>query len=975
MEFRILGPLEVVSDDGPLPVPGAKPRALLALLLAHANRVVTTDRLAEDLWEASPPKSPDTTLQLYVHRLRNSLGLGSLFTRAGGYVLEVKDSDVDALRFERVVAEVSQVKDASPGWVSLQLSEALGWWRGDALAGFADAAWARTEAERLGELRLGALEDLMEARLSLGEHRTVVPELESLVSEHPLRERLWGQLMLALYRCDRQADALRVYQRVRTALAGELGLEPGPGLVELERRILDHDATLIAPASGPAAVVRDDPVNEPGVHVPTPPTSFVGRGTVVDEVARLVASHRLVTLTGAGGCGKTRLAIEVTRRLAGDFADGARFADLAAITDEAKVGDAVVAALGLAQDPTRTDPIDRLARYLDTRELLSVLDNCEHVLDACAALAAAVLSRGGPGRLLATSREPLGIAGEQVYVVPSLDIETEATPLFAERAGEARAGFAVDDTIRGTVIDICTRLDGIPLAIELAAARVRHLSPAQLLQRLDDRFALLSATRRIPRHRTLAATLDWSYELLDAREQEVLRCLAVFPTGFSLEAAEAVVGGADTVAVLGSLVAKSLLQTVDDGEQLRYRLLETVRLYVRDRRTPSEAERCAARHRDWVLDWLESIPLEERQFGDPNAAGPEYASIRSALEWSQIRGETEAVAHIAAHAQWWRVSEYWREGIRWYEAAGAATATLPPEVQAELYLMLCGQATLNRPGPEDWHQVARWAQRAIDAAGQSPSPLHADALNWRAIATAVAAVAGGDESLARQAAEDTTVSVAMSEPFSVPRRMYNLLVTGLAHAVLGLAWPEYAQTAQRNYAIGIDLAEPAPPFLAVHAELRAQLASERFAAGDTSHAGALAREALRVVGRSQFFSLDIPLALAAIVAVATGNDAGSLHAQLRAYHNASLRRDLGLQAAETTALFGGICAAMREEWGLASRLLAAGAGNPYRLTAVTHLYVHFRDQVEAALGPELSRKLEQEGQTMSLDDAVAAALG
>jgi predicted ATPase/DNA-binding SARP family transcriptional activator len=972
MEYRVLGPLEVVSDDGPLPVPGAKPRALLALLLVHANRVVATDRLAEDLWEASPPKSPDTTLQLYVHRLRSSLGSGSLFTRPGGYVLEVKESDLDALRFERVATEVSQVKNASPGWVSLQLSEALGWWRGDALADFAGAAWARAEAERLGELRLGAFEDLIEARLSLGEHRTLVPELESLVSEHPLRERFWGQLMLALYRCDRQAEALRVYQRVRTTLAGELGLEPGPGLVELERHILDHDATLIAPASGPAVVVRGEVVEEPGVGMPTPATSFVGRGTVVDEVARLVAGHRLVTLTGAGGCGKTRLAIEVTARLAGGFADGARFADLATVTDEAKVGDAVVAALGLAQDPTRTDPVARLARYLGTRELLCVLDNCEHVLDACATLAAAVLSHGGQSQLLATSREPLGIAGEQVHVVPSLDIGTEAVQLFAERAGEARAGFTVDDTNRSTVIDICTRLDGIPLAIELAAARVHHLSPAQLLARLDDRFALLSAERRIPRHRTLAATLDWSYELLDAREQEALRCLAVFPAGFTLEAAEAVLGGEDAVRTLGSLVAKSLLQTVDDGEQLRYRLLETVRLYVRDRRTAREAERGAARHRDWVLGSLESIPLEERLFGDPNDSAPEYSSIRAALEWSETQNDTEAVARIAARAPW-RVTGSWREGIRWYEAAAAATGTLPPDVQVELYLMLCGQVAQTQRQPGDWGRIAHWAQSVIDAVGGEPGPLHADALAWRGCASAVEALEGGDESLARRATEDTMASVAMSEPFSVPRRMCCRIMAGNAHAVLALAWPEHAEAARRNYAAGIDLAEPAPPYLALHAELRAQLASEHFAAGDTGHAGALAREAQHVVGRSQFISPDTPLALTAIVAVATGN-ADALRTEMHTYHDMALLRDWGHREAETLVLFGGICAAIREEWELASRLLAASSRSPYRATLLAHLYFHFRDRVCAALGPKLSRKLRAEGRAMPIHDAVAAAL-
>lgn len=772
MEFRILGPLEVVSDDGPVRVPRAKTRELLALLLVHANRVVARDRLAEALWEGSPPPGATATLQSYAYRLRKALPVDALRTRGGGYVLEVKDSAVDALRFERVVKEVSHVEDASPRWVSVRLGEALAWWRGRPLSDFEGAAWALPEAARLEDLRLNAIEDLFEARLALAEHAALVPELESLVSQHPLRERPWGQLILALYRSDRQADALRAHHRVRTMLAAELGLEPGPELLELERRILDHDETLVVqpPVTAGSATVaptREEVAAsaEPGVGLPNTPTSFVGRGTQVDEVSRLLGRHRIVTLTGPGGGGKTRLAIEIAGRVADRLVDGVHFADLAAVTNEGHVGDAVATALGLTQDPFGADPLRRIATYLEERSMLCVLDNCEHVLDASAKLSQAIVSRPGSSCLLATSREPLGVVGEQVYAVPSLEVETEAVGLFGDRAAQARAGFVIDDANRAAVADICRRLDGIPLAIELAAARIAHLSPAQLLERLDDRFALLTGERRVPRHQTLAATLDWSYEALDDREQEVLRCLAVFPASFGLEAAEAVGGGADVVEALGSLVAKSLVQVVDDGERLRYRLLETVRLYAEDRVVESEAHSCRVRHRDWLVDWLESLP-DEHMFDDLNRFKTEYPNIRAGLEWSQAHGNAEAVARIAARVDWYR-DEHWHDGTRWCEAAVAADA-VPRDLRVQLYVILSRLGIPMARGLTDWAGVAAAAQQAIDAAEGTPSPFHADALGVRAIPAAVEAIEHGDESLAQRATDLAEACVTMGEQFSAP---------------------------------------------------------------------------------------------------------------------------------------------------------------------------------------------------------------
>lgn len=706
----------------------------------------------------------------------------------------------------------------------------------------------------------------------------------------------------------------------------------------------------------------------------TPATSFVGRERELQSACGLVSEHQLVTLTGAGGCGKTRLAIEVADRLADGFAEGVRFVDLAAVTDETHVADAVVAALGLAHHPTGAQPVARLARYLGERAVLCVLDNCEHVHDACAGLAEAVVSPGGSSRLLATSREPLGVVGEQVYAVPSLDIEIEAVGLFADRAGEARAGFVLDDANRATIVEICRRLDGIPLAIELAAARIAHLSPTQLLERLDDRFALLTAERRIPRHQTLAATLDWSYELLDAREQEVLRCLAVFPASFTLEAAEAAVGGGDALAALGSLVAKSLVQIVDAGERLRYRLFETVRLYAQNRLTSSEAERCGASHRDWVLGWLESIPLEERWLGDTDPSRIEHSNIRAALEWSEARGDVDKLARIAAGTDW-RRDEHWQEGTRWCETAAAAGDAIPPDLQVQIYAMLNRLGLVTTRGVADWTRIADRAQRAITATGGTPGPLQADLLGHRAGAIAAEAIEDEDESLARQATEFAEACVVMDEQFSVPWRMWCRLASGAAYATLALAWPRHVESAQRHYAAGVAVAPPAPPYLGLHAELCMHLALYRSLAGDTVGACALARQAQHNMARApEYGHLEAPLTLALIIALESLRDVDALDAELRAYHHATQRHDWGLGATETAVLYGGFLAALREEWKLAARLLAAGTRGVYGSPAKGHLYTHFRDRIRQAVGPELSRKLRDEGRAMPLTEALAAAL-
>jgi predicted ATPase/class 3 adenylate cyclase len=743
-----------------------------------------------------------------------------------------------------------------------------------------------------------------------------------------------------------------------------------------EHRLRGLPAMRLLQVTAPG-LVDDFPLlatSSPGVALPSPPTTFVGRAGEIEVVGSLLSERRLVTLTGLGGCGKTRLAIETAARLAGRFTDGARFADLAAVTDDSRVVDAVVHAVGLADDPTGAEPLARLASYLADRALICVLDNCEHLLDACAELCGAIVARPGSSRLLATSREPLGVVGEQLYLVDPLDASTDALRLFADRATEVRAEFAVDDANRDVITQICLRLDGSPLAIELAAARVAHLSPAQILDRIDDRFGLLTGGRGRPqRHQTLAATLDWSHDLLEGRDQMVLRRLAVFPASFSLEAAEAVAGVGDIVEPLGSLVAKSLVQVVDDADRLRYRLLETVRLYAETKLvTAGEAEPCRVRHCDWVLDWLGSVPLEERWLGDGDLLTEEQSNIRAALEWCASEGQTDSLARIAVSVDWAR-GDTWRDGIHWCETAAATADALPPDLQVQLALMLFQLTRITVGGPADWVERNAWSQRAIDASREQPSALHALALTARGLGAAVLAVAElkGD-SLAPRATEWAEAGAAMSEQFSAPWQKYCRLLAGETYTILSLTLPGGADRAEEHFAAGVAAAPPAPPYLGLHARLCCYLALHKAVTGDADGALTVARDA-QVDGALELLGREDPLALALVVALASADDVGGARRELRAYDEAARRADWGL-ALESVVLYGGILAALGEDWERASRLLSAGERSVFRSPATAQLYFVFRDRVRAALGPDLCRQLRAEGRAMTLADAREAAL-
>ncbi len=606
MQFRILGPLEVADGDRLVSLAGAQ-RSVLALLLLSANEVVSADRLIDELWGHEVPESGRTALQVRVSQLRKALGGdgGRIATRAPGYLLRVDRDELDLYRFERLV---TQADGAEPAEAAAKLREALGLWRGAPLADLSDASFAQPAIRRLEELRLAALEKRIEADLELGRPADLAGELEMLVAEHPLREHLHAQLMLALYRCGRQADALAAYQNARRVLVEQLAVEPSAPLRRLEHAILRQEASLdlaatVAARAGLVATVSES--GRPGLredrnvpnNLPAQVSRFVGRERELSELRQLLSRGRVITLTGAGGVGKTRLVLQLAASMLDELGDGAWFVDLAPVTNGTLVAGKLAGVLGVREQRGRSLLQSLIAAWRD-RQFLVILDNCEHVIGEAANVADRLMRSCPMMIVLASSREPLAIEGEHLYRVPPLFVPPanadpdrllacDAVRLFADRARQQRSDFAVDPDNASAVGRLCRRLDGIPLAIELAAARLRTLPLDEIDNRLDQRFRLLTGGHRItpPRHQTLQALIDWSYDLLNPEEQEMLERLSVFAGGFDLYTAEAVAGaGYDSpVGVLdrlAALVDKSLLQADDVGVAVRYRLLETVRDYA-----------------------------------------------------------------------------------------------------------------------------------------------------------------------------------------------------------------------------------------------------------------------------------------------------------------------------------------------------------------------------------------------------------
>jgi predicted ATPase/DNA-binding SARP family transcriptional activator len=582
MEFRVLGSLEVLDGERTLALGTAKQRALLAILLLHANRVVPRDRLIDDLWPEAPPETAVASLHVYVSRLRKVLPPNRLVRRSPGYELRIDADELDAERFERLVADARisiAAGDAERG--SRVFADALALWRGPALGDFGAEPWARPESARLDDLRAATTEERVEAELELGRHIESIGELETLLADQPSRERAREQLMLALYRAGRQADALSAYREGRAALA-ELGLEPSERLRSMERRILNHDPSLKAPRRVRVAT---------RVELPVPPTSFVGREREVSEIVAALASGRarVLTLTGAGGSGKTRLALAAASRLADNFPHGVFFVPLEHVREASLVVPAISRALGVDAPPDELE--GAIVRRLGDRRVLLVLDNFEQVLGAAPAVARLVTATNA---FLVTSRAPLHISAEREYPVPTLPPH-DARELFVDRARAVTASFQTSRTVGA----ICQRLDNLPLAIELAAARVKMLAPDAMLPRLNSRLSVLTGGPRdaSTRQQTLRAALDWSYDLLPDPARRLLARLAVFVGEFDLAAAEQVCeADLDTLQLL---VDNNLVRAGGD----RFSLPDSVREYACERlSTSGEGDTLRLRHARYFAD-------------------------------------------------------------------------------------------------------------------------------------------------------------------------------------------------------------------------------------------------------------------------------------------------------------------------------------------------------------------------------------
>ena len=707
VEFGVLGPLEVRCGSDVVPIRRGLPRTILVVLVLRRGHTVTSDFLVDVLWGDELPRNPANALQIQVSYLRKTLGAADpsgsavLETQAGGYALVVDPEQIDAHRFEvasRSFTPLKALRSEAELLDALDETErALALWRGDALEDVAGLEFARGEIARLDELRWAATERWVDLELRLGRHGDTIGPLAELVRKMPLRERLHEQLMLAFYRSGRQADALRAYGDARRTLVEELGIEPGAELRTLERRILQQDPSLDwAPADDPppAAIVEPSPPGRAtSGRLPVPVSALVGRDQQITRLEHLVERHRALTLTGPAGAGKTRLAIEVAARNHRHVC----YVDFSPIDDPALVAPTVAAAAGVTIAPG-DDPVATIAEALASREVLVVLDTCEHVVGAAAQLASAAL-RTAPGvRVLATSRRPLGVSGEFTWPVPPLDLPPPdavgadditshaAVALFVERATAVSPDLEVDDTVAADIAAVCIALDGLPLAIELAAARTDVLSPAAVRSRLEDRFGLLvdGGTDVAERQQTLRAAIDWSFELLSPPQRTFFARLSAFAGTFSLDAALIVAGqGLDApLELLASLVKQSMVAR--SGHD-RYRLLDTLRAYALEHLAELDADDTRDRHADVYVRLAEQGEVQIRgadQLAWLEQLRSDVNNLRAALEWCLLTGDTTRTARLAGALAWfWTLNGMLTEAIQHLERL-VDVADVPPPIRA-----------------------------------------------------------------------------------------------------------------------------------------------------------------------------------------------------------------------------------------------------------------------------------------------------
>jgi len=768
VRIGLLGAFEARDDTGqPVQIPGTRLRTLLARLALDQGRLVTTQSLVDAIWDEQPPADAGNALHSLVSRLRRALPPGDgirVESLPAGYRLSAAAEATDVAEFERLAAEGRACRDAGEvGAAARRFADALALWRGAPLADLADAPFADPTVARLTELRLRTIEDRAELALASGRPGELIGDLRQLTVAHPLDERLRGLYIRALCAAGRPAEALSAFEDLRRSLAESLGTDPSPALRDLHAAILRGEVREAPPASpapaaghtpatpaspapaaghtpatpaspAPATPASPAPAATTPTNLPAPATSFVGREQDLAQVRTLLAGARLVTLVGPGGVGKTRLAAQLAA--AWPAPDGAWLAELAGITDPAEVPAAVCAALGLRP------AADELVRQLADRELLIVLDNCEHLVDACARLAQEVVGGCPAVRILATSREPLTTAGERVYPVAPLPVPSPsvsvgdalavpALRLFADRAAAAVYGFRLTAENLPAVAEICRRLDGLPLAIELACARLRTLPAAELAARLDDRFRLLTGGSRaaLPRHQTLLAVVEWSWDLLTEAERTLARRLAVFAGGATPEAAEAVCAdeslpAAAAVGLLGALADKSFVQLREvPGAPARYRMLDTIRAYAETALAGAgESDEFRRVHARYFLSRAEAAEPSLRTSGQlPHLAWlrREHDNLAAALRYAVSSGDAGTAVRLVAALGW-----YWTLRGNHAEAAGwiREVLALPGAGQREALAIVYAYDAMHHFAIQDFQRGQRSAARAVELAGDDLHP-------------------------------------------------------------------------------------------------------------------------------------------------------------------------------------------------------------------------------------------------------------
>ena len=713
LAFRMLGPFQVVRKHRMVEIGAPLQRTLLAALLIDAPESVSVTTLFERLWGDTPPVTAPKSIQKYVSNLRYVLGRDRIVSD-GGYRLVVEPGEVDARVFEATAVSVGRRLDH--GVRLSQLDHALGLWRGDPFADLLEPLFLEPVRQHLDEMRLKMIEERLQLLLDAGDADRVVGETGVMIDSYPFRERLWQLRMTAMATSDRAAEALVEYQRLRRLLADRLGIDPSSESQSLEEKILMQDSGL-RPRAGASG------------NMPAPVSSVIGREDEIRQAQGLLQQSRLLNLVGTGGVGKTTLALEIARRLGSGFADGAWWIPLGSITDPDRVPGRTAEVLGVSERPDR--PLeDSVTDHLTSQSALLVLDNCEHVIEAAAPFIARLLRSAPHLSVVATSRQPLGISGEVVFPVgplgtPSIDAPTEmvlsspAVRLLLERAEGGGARLGRDEVTALELAGIARRLDGIPLALELAAAQVRSLGPGELNARIEHRFTVLASDRRdVPdRQQTLEAAIDWSYQLLPPDQQLLFGRLSVFRGGFSLEAAEVVCGfdGCDVPPLLSGLVERSMVvATPQVAGGMRYSLLRTIRQFA-ESRVNSEESRLPEGHARYFAQLYGSEAALSQAIDHQwvHRVGLDYENLRVAMGYFLTEGDHDAGVNLVS-----RVTEYWSEigafaeAERWLDRALPLSAGMAPEPRIRLLL---SASLIYGPSSSD-----RSLQATVDALGLAP---------------------------------------------------------------------------------------------------------------------------------------------------------------------------------------------------------------------------------------------------------------